>query len=125
MEEIQAIQSMTDKERLHRIWIMVEYLFTLWQYLPDEEKLLHLSRILEDARNGEQVEILYSKTGVIDVLHETLDLLRQIQQNPEDGIRGIGTRYLVHLRVDQIDELASKIEEILNDGLEEGRIGQP
>jgi len=116
---------MTDKERLHRIWIMVEYLFTLWQYLPDEEKLLHLSRILEDARNGEQVEILYSKTGVIDVLHETLNLLRQIQQNPEDGIRGIGTRYLVHLRVDQIDELASKIEEILNDGLEEGRIGQP
>jgi len=49
---------MSDKERLHRIWITTEYLFTWWQYLSEEERLSYVSHILEDARNHEQVEQL-------------------------------------------------------------------
>lgn len=49
---------MSDKERLHRIWVTAEYLFLWWPYLPDEERLRFLSRILEDARNHEQIEQL-------------------------------------------------------------------
>jgi hypothetical protein len=49
---------MNDKERLHRIWVTAEYLFIWWQYLPDEEKLLHLLRIVEDSRNSKQIEQL-------------------------------------------------------------------
>lgn len=52
---------MSDKERLHRILATAEYLFIWWPYLPDEEKLLHLLRILEDARNHEQIEQLREK----------------------------------------------------------------
>jgi len=52
---------MSDKERLHRIWITAEYLFTWWQYLSEEERLLHLLRILEDSRNHEQIEQLREK----------------------------------------------------------------
>jgi len=49
---------MSDKERLHRIWITTEYLFVWWSYLSEEERLSYVSHILEDARNHEQVEQL-------------------------------------------------------------------
>lgn len=105
----------TSRQRLHKIWCGLEEISPALLQLSNE-----LNEILEDARNGEQVEILYAKTGVIDVLQEMLDLLQQIQQNPKVGIGGVNTHYSVQLRVNWIDEFASRIEEILDDGLEKG-----
>jgi hypothetical protein len=54
---------MTDKERLRRIWITLEYLFAWWPYLSDEEKLEVAGRALEDTRNHEQIEQLREKVS--------------------------------------------------------------
>jgi len=110
----------TSRQRIHKIWRKLEEVSPALVQLTNE-----LNEILEDARNGEQVEILWTETGVIDVLQETFDLLQQIQQNPKVGIGGVSTHYSVQLRVNEIDELSSKVEEILNDGLEEGREREP
>jgi len=57
---------MSDKERLHRIWITAEYLFAWWEYLSDKERLSFLSRILEEARDHEQIEQLREKLGLAE-----------------------------------------------------------
>lgn len=98
---------MSRRERLHRIWIALEFLFVFWRYLSEDDQLIILSRALEEARNGEQVQILRDATGLTDLLHQTLVLLQQVQAGESN--------------TEAIDALTSDIREILDNGLETGR----
>lgn len=97
---------MSRRERLHRIWVALEFLFVFWRYLSEDDRLTFLSRALEDARNSEQVQILRDATGLTDLLHQTLALLRQVQAGKVD--------------TEAIDALTSNIREILDNGLQTG-----
>jgi hypothetical protein len=114
----------TRKERLHRIWMKLEDLFTNWVNLSDAEKFSKIKQILEDARNSEQIEILRDEAGITSILSEMLDLLREIQRSQKSGMGAPDNVYCPHLRIENVDRLAGKVSEILDNGMEEGAIGE-
>lgn len=42
-------------DRLERMWITARYTQVWWDFMDDEEKQLHLSRLTEDLGNASQV----------------------------------------------------------------------